>query len=49
MKQRLIDDVVGEMLPFLNNAQAERLQEVLIHTLWKKDDERNRIIACYSR
>ena len=35
MKQRLIDDVVGEMLPFLNNAQAERLQEVLIHTLWK--------------
>ena len=35
MKQKLIDEVVGEMLPFLNNAQAERLQEVLIHTLWK--------------
>lgn len=34
MKQRLIHEVVSEMLPFLNNAQAERLQEVLLHTLW---------------
>ena len=35
MKQKLINDVVQGMLPFLNNAQAERLQEVLQHTLWQ--------------
>ena len=34
MKQNLITDVVQTMLPFLNNAQAERLQEVLQHTLF---------------
>lgn len=34
MKQKLINDVVQGMLPFLNNAQAERLQDVLLHTLW---------------
>lgn len=35
MKQKLINDVVQGMLPYLNNAQAERLQEVLQHTLWQ--------------
>lgn len=46
MKQDLITDVVQAMLPYLNNAQAERLQEVLQHTLFdyevtktKKDKE----------
>ena len=34
MKQKLINDVIQKMLPFLNNAQAERLQDVLQHTLW---------------
>ena len=34
MKQNLIADVVQAMLPFLNNAQTERLQEVLQHTLF---------------
>ena len=34
MKQKLINDVVQGMLPFLNNAQAERLQDVLQHTFW---------------
>ena len=34
MKQKLINDVVQEMLPFLNNAQVERLQDVLQHALW---------------
>ena len=34
MKQNLITDVVQAMLPFLNNAQTERLQEVLQHTLF---------------
>ena len=34
MKQSLITDVVQAMLPFLNNAQTERLQEVLQHTLF---------------
>ena len=34
MKQNLITDVVQAMLPFLNNAQTERLQEVCnIHFL----------------
>ncbi len=35
MKQKLINDVVQGMLPFLNNAQTERLQEVLQHNLWQ--------------
>ena len=33
MKQNLITDVIQGMLPYLNNAQTERLQEVLQHTL----------------
>lgn len=35
MKQNLITDVVQEMLPYLNNAQTEKLQEVLNYTLFK--------------
>ncbi len=35
MKQRMIKEIVEEMLPVLNNGQAEKLQEVLLHTLWK--------------
>ena len=34
MKQNLINDVIQEMIPFLNNAQAEKLQMVLLHTLF---------------
>lgn len=34
MKQNLITDVIQGMLPYLNNAQVERLQEVLQHTLF---------------
>ena len=34
MKQNLINDIVQEMIPFLNNAQAEKLQMVLQHTLF---------------
>ena len=33
VKQDLIKDVVQGMLPYLNNAQSERLQEVLQYTL----------------
>lgn len=33
VKQDLIKDVVQGMLPYLNNAQCERLQDVLRHTL----------------
>ena len=46
MKQNLITDVIQRMLPYLNNAQTERLQEVLQYTLFdyevtkiKKDEE----------
>lgn len=34
MKQNFINDVIQGMLPFLNNAQTEKLQEVLHHTLF---------------
>ena len=34
MKQNLITEVVQGMLPYLNNAQAEKLQEVLAHALF---------------
>ena len=33
MKQKLITDVVQAMLPYLNNAQTEKLQEALLHSL----------------
>jgi len=33
MKQNLITDVVQAMLPYLNNAQTEKLQEALQHSL----------------
>ena len=35
MKQDLIKDVIQGMLPYLNNAQNEKLQEVLKYTLAK--------------
>lgn len=34
MKQKLINDVVSDMLPYLNNAQIERLQTVMQHVLF---------------
>ena len=37
MKQNLINDVIQEMIPFLNNAQAEKLQTVLQHMLFNYD------------
>ena len=33
MKQNLINDVIQAMLPYLNNSQAEKLQEVMQHPL----------------
>lgn len=35
MKQELMKEIVQEMLPFLNNGQTEKLQDVLLHALWK--------------
>ena len=37
MKQKLINEVMQEMLGSLNNAQLERLQEVLKHALFHKE------------
>lgn len=37
MKQKLIQTVVTDMLSYLNNAQVEKLQEVLLHVLWGYD------------
>ena len=34
MKQHLVNEVIQGMLPFLNNGQMEKLQEVLQHTLF---------------
>lgn len=42
MKQNLIKDVVQEMLPFLNNAQSEKLQEVLKYALGKYEVTENK-------
>lgn len=37
MKQEIINDVVADMMPYLNNAQAERLQSVLKSILQEYD------------
>ena len=37
MKQKIVAAVAQGMLPYLNNAQTERLQEVLLHALWDYD------------
>ena len=42
MKQNLIKDVVQEMLPFLNNAQSEKLKEVLKYTFAKYEVTENK-------
>lgn len=35
MKQKMINEIVQEMLPLLNNAQIVKLQDTLLHTFWK--------------
>lgn len=42
MKQNLINDVIQGMLPYLNNAQTEKLQTVLQHTLFDYDVVENK-------
>ena len=37
VKQDLIKDVIQGMLPYLNNAQNEKLQEILQYSLAKYD------------
>ena len=37
MKQKVINEVMQEMLSSLNNAQLERLQKVLEHALFHKE------------
>lgn len=34
MKEKLMNEIIQAMLPALNNAQIERLQDVLSHILW---------------
>lgn len=34
MKQKLVNEVIQGMLPYLNNAQTEKLQAVVQHALW---------------
>ena len=46
MKQKLINEIVGSMMPYLNNAQAEKLQSVLKNVLsgfdvTENDDKHN--------
>lgn len=35
MKQNLINDVIQEMLPYLNNSQTEKLQSIMQHILFE--------------
>lgn len=42
MKQKFIKDVLQEMLPHLNNAQSEKLQEVLQYLLFNYEITENR-------
>lgn len=42
MKQRFINDVLQEMLPHLNNAQSEKLKEVLRYLLFNYEITENR-------
>ena len=48
MKQELIKDVIQGMLPYLNNAQNEKLQEVLKYTLAKYAVTKNQNKEKYS-
>ena len=48
MKQDLIKDVIQGMLPYLNNAQNEKLQEVLRYTLAKYEVTENQNKEKYS-
>lgn len=48
MKQNLINDVVRDMLPYLNNAQIERLQAVMQHALFSYDVTENENISASS-
>ena len=48
MKQDLIKDVIQGMLPYLNNAQNEKLQEVLKYTLAKYEVTENQSKEKYS-
>ena len=46
MKQNLINEVIQGMLPYLNNAQTEKLQEVLQHALSYYDISESEDITC---
>lgn len=48
MKQDLIKDVIQGMLPYLNNAQNEKLQEVLKYTLANYEVTENQSKEKYS-
>ena len=48
MKQDLIKDVIQGMLPYLNNAQNEKLQEVLQYSLAKYEVTENQNKEKYS-
>ena len=48
MKQDLIKDVILGMLPYLNNAQNEKLQEVLKYTLANYEVTENQSKEKYS-
>lgn len=46
MKQKIINQVIQEMIPFLNNAQAEKLKDVLEYSLYSVDiSERDIFVA----
>ena len=43
MKQEIINTVLSQMIPYLNNDQAARLQEVLEHSLFQVNVSQNEL------
>ena len=41
MKNEIISEITRKMLPYLDNAQMERLQDVLVHCLWGVQIQQN--------
>lgn len=41
MKNEIISEITRKMLPYLDNAQMERLQDVLVHCLWSVQIQSN--------
>ena len=39
MKDEITNEIIQQMLPYLDNMQVKRLQEVLVYTMYKYSDD----------